>query len=133
MKVVIDTNVVVSANLCDEGLPAAILDLAAAQRILMCVSPVILAEYETVLAASAHSKKRLSASSFAAARRRVGFTSRLMLRMTARELVMAAGSSLRWGRRDEAPRVKGPPYFIDLPSPCPMMMQILMRSSSVTS
>ena len=49
MKVVIDTNVVVSANLSDEGLPAAILDLAANKTILMFVSPAILAEYEAVL------------------------------------------------------------------------------------
>jgi len=39
MKVVIDTNVVVFANLSDEGLPAAILDLAANKTILMFVSP----------------------------------------------------------------------------------------------
>jgi putative PIN family toxin of toxin-antitoxin system len=49
MKVVIDTNVVVSANLSDEGLPAAILDLAANKTILMFVSPAILAEYGAVL------------------------------------------------------------------------------------
>jgi len=49
MKVVIDTNVVVSANLSDEGLPAAILDLAASKTILMFVSPAVLAEYEAVL------------------------------------------------------------------------------------
>jgi putative PIN family toxin of toxin-antitoxin system len=49
MKVVIDTNVVVSANLSDEGLPAAILDLAANRIILMFISPAVLAEYETVL------------------------------------------------------------------------------------
>src|ERR1035438_6490315 len=42
MKVVIDTNVVVSANLSDEGLPAAVLDLAASKTILMFVSPAIL-------------------------------------------------------------------------------------------
>ena len=49
MKVVIDTNVVVSANLSDEGLPAAVLDLADSKTILMFVSPAILAEYEAVL------------------------------------------------------------------------------------
>jgi len=49
MKVVIDTNVVVSANLADEGLPAAILDLAANRIILMCISRAILTEYESVL------------------------------------------------------------------------------------
>jgi uncharacterized protein len=49
IRVVIDTNVVVSANLRDEGLPAAILDLAANKRILMCVSEAVLAEYKDVL------------------------------------------------------------------------------------
>jgi|SRR5580700_7288514 putative PIN family toxin of toxin-antitoxin system len=49
IRVVIDTNVVVSANLKDEGLPAAILDLAAHKKILMCVSEPILAEYTDVL------------------------------------------------------------------------------------
>ena len=49
MKVVIDTNVVVSANLSDDGPPAAILDLAANKIILTCVSPAILAEYEAIL------------------------------------------------------------------------------------
>jgi uncharacterized protein len=49
IKVVIDTNVVVSANLVDEGPSAAILDLAANKKILMFVSPPILAEYEEVL------------------------------------------------------------------------------------
>lgn len=49
IRVVIDTNVVVSANLRDEGLPAAILDLAAHKKILMCVSEVVLAEYKEVL------------------------------------------------------------------------------------
>jgi putative PIN family toxin of toxin-antitoxin system len=45
IKVVIDTNVVVSGNLVDEGPSAAILDLAANKKILMFVSPAILAEY----------------------------------------------------------------------------------------
>jgi putative PIN family toxin of toxin-antitoxin system len=49
IRVVIDTNVVVSANLRDEGLPAAILDLAANKKILMCVSAPVLAEYKEVL------------------------------------------------------------------------------------
>ena len=49
IRVVIDTNVVVSANLRDEGLPAAILDLAANRRILMCVSETVLAEYKEML------------------------------------------------------------------------------------
>src|SRR5580698_9334456 len=49
IRVVIDTNVVVSANLMDEGLPAAIMDLAASRSILMCVSDAVLAEYKEVL------------------------------------------------------------------------------------
>ncbi len=49
IRVVIDTNVVVSANLNDEGLPAAILDLAAGRRIQMYVSEPVLAEYKEVL------------------------------------------------------------------------------------
>ena len=49
IRVVIDTNVVVSANLIDKGPSAAILDFAANQRILMFVSPPVLAEYEEVL------------------------------------------------------------------------------------
>ncbi len=48
-RVVIDTNVVVSGVLVDEGLPASILDLAANKKILMIVSENILAEYEEVL------------------------------------------------------------------------------------
>ena len=49
IRVVLDTNVVVSANLVDEGPSAAILDLAAHRKILMFVSAPILAEYEAVL------------------------------------------------------------------------------------
>ena len=49
IRVVIDTNVVVSANLSEEGIPASILDLAANRKILMLVSHPILAEYEEVL------------------------------------------------------------------------------------
>lgn len=49
IRIVVDTNVVVSGTLIDEGLPSAILDLAANKRILMVVSPAIMAEYEAVL------------------------------------------------------------------------------------
>ena len=49
IRVVLDTNVVVSAALIDEGLPSAIFDLATNRHILMLVSPDILAEYEKVL------------------------------------------------------------------------------------
>ncbi|MCX6625616.1 MAG: putative toxin-antitoxin system toxin component, PIN family [Acidobacteria bacterium] len=49
IKAVLDTNVVVSANLVDDGLPAAILDLAINKNILMVVSPAVLEEYKEVL------------------------------------------------------------------------------------
>jgi putative PIN family toxin of toxin-antitoxin system len=49
IRVVIDTNAVVSANLKDDGLPAAILDFAANKRILMCISEAVFAEYQEVL------------------------------------------------------------------------------------
>ena len=49
IRAVIDTNVVVSANLSDDGLPAAIMDLAASKQILMCVSEAVLTEYKEVL------------------------------------------------------------------------------------
>jgi uncharacterized protein len=49
IKVVIDTNVVVSANLVDEGPSAAIFHLGINQKIQMYVSPAVLAEYEEVL------------------------------------------------------------------------------------
>jgi PIN domain len=49
IKVVLDTNVVVSANLVGESPPAAILDLAVNRKILMCFSPAMPAEYEEVL------------------------------------------------------------------------------------
>lgn len=50
IRVVIDTNVVVSANLVDEGPSAAILSLAINEKLLMFVSAPVLAEYEKVLA-----------------------------------------------------------------------------------
>ena len=49
IKVVIDTNVVVSATLVDHGPSAGILNLATNRKVQMCVSPAILAEYEKVL------------------------------------------------------------------------------------
>ena len=49
VKVVLDTNIVVSANLVDEGPSAAILDLAIDKNILMVVSPAVLDEYEKAL------------------------------------------------------------------------------------
>jgi putative PIN family toxin of toxin-antitoxin system len=49
IRVAVDTNVVVSGVLVDEGLPASILDLAANKAILMIVTADVLAEYENVL------------------------------------------------------------------------------------
>ena len=49
IKVVIDTNVVVSANLVAAGPSAAILSLAIQRKIQMFISPTMLAEYEEVL------------------------------------------------------------------------------------
>ena len=48
-RVVIDTNVVISAAITDRGIPAAVLDLVAAHAATLCVSAPILAEYEGVL------------------------------------------------------------------------------------
>lgn len=50
IPVVIDTNIVVSANRVKEGPSAAILLLAVNQKFIqMCISPAILAEYEEVM------------------------------------------------------------------------------------
>src|SRR5664279_3868241 len=49
IRVVLDTNVVVSAALSGDGPPAAVLDLALGKHILMLVTPAMLAEYEKVL------------------------------------------------------------------------------------
>ena len=49
MKVVIDTNVVVSAILNEDGLPAAVLNLAVKRIVRMFVSAEIPTEYEAVL------------------------------------------------------------------------------------
>jgi uncharacterized protein len=48
-KVVLDTNVVVSAHLRAGGLEAFVLDLALASKLQLYVSPDVLAEYEEVL------------------------------------------------------------------------------------
>lgn len=48
-KVVLDTNVVVSAHLKAGGLEAFVLDLALASKLQLYVSPDLLAEYEEVL------------------------------------------------------------------------------------
>lgn len=49
MRVVYDTNVLVSAALKPESIPAALVSLALAQRVQLCLSPPILAEYTAVL------------------------------------------------------------------------------------
>ena len=49
IKVVIDTNVPVSANLVDKGPSVAIISLAMNKTIQMVFSPAVLAEYEEVL------------------------------------------------------------------------------------
>jgi putative PIN family toxin of toxin-antitoxin system len=49
MRVVYDTNVLVSAALKPGSIPAALVSLALAQRVHLCVSPPILAAYKEVL------------------------------------------------------------------------------------
>jgi putative PIN family toxin of toxin-antitoxin system len=49
VRVVYDTNVLVSAALKPGSTPAALVALALAQRVRLCVSPPILAEYREVL------------------------------------------------------------------------------------
>jgi putative PIN family toxin of toxin-antitoxin system len=49
IKLVTDTNIVVSGTLVDKGPSAAILELATSRQVQMFVSPAILAEYENVL------------------------------------------------------------------------------------
>lgn len=49
IRVVLDTNVIVSAFLVSDGLPAAILDLALQRKVRTALSPPILSEMERVL------------------------------------------------------------------------------------
>ncbi len=49
IRVVIDTNVVVSALLQPEGLPAAVLMLALSGEIQLCISDDVFAEYDEVI------------------------------------------------------------------------------------
>jgi len=49
IRVVLDTNIVVSAMLRTAGLPYSVLSLGLARRLRMCVSEPVLAEYEEVL------------------------------------------------------------------------------------
>jgi len=48
-RVVIDTNVLVSALLQPEGLPAAVLMRALSRQIQLCVSDAVFAEYDDVI------------------------------------------------------------------------------------
>ena len=48
-RVVYDTNVVVSAALKAGSIPASLVALALGQRVTLCLSPIILEEYEAVL------------------------------------------------------------------------------------
>ena len=48
-RVVLDTNIIVSAALTPQGNEAAVLELVADGRIVVCATPPILAEYEDVL------------------------------------------------------------------------------------
>src|SRR5271157_4682627 len=49
IRLVLDTNVLVSANLNDEGLEAVIVALALNKKVQLCVSAPVLEEYERVL------------------------------------------------------------------------------------
>lgn len=49
LKVVYDTNVVVSGLLNEEGIPAALLDLALQKKVKLFISPPLLGEYKGVL------------------------------------------------------------------------------------
>ncbi len=49
IRVVLDTNIVVSALLRSGGLPHAVFNLAADQVVQLCISEAIMAEYEEVL------------------------------------------------------------------------------------
>ena len=49
LKVVLDTNIIVSALLTDQGLPALIFDLALSQQIQLFYSPALMDEYGRVL------------------------------------------------------------------------------------
>jgi len=49
LKVIFDTNVIVSAALYEESLPALLLSLGLEEKVRFFVSPALLNEYETVL------------------------------------------------------------------------------------
>ena len=48
LKVVLDTNIIVSALLVKQGLPALILSLGISQKIQLCYSPALMTEYQEV-------------------------------------------------------------------------------------
>lgn len=62
IRAVLDTNIVFSAVLKAEGVPAAVFNLVLTDRLLMCVSGPILAEYREVLRFSASFRTSLSSS-----------------------------------------------------------------------
>ena len=49
IRVVLDTNILFSAVLKPMGVPSAVFDLVIANKLLMCVSDAVLAEYHDVL------------------------------------------------------------------------------------
>ncbi len=48
-RIVVDTNIFVSAAINDRGIPAAVLNSVAAHRSVLCLSEAVLAEYGNVL------------------------------------------------------------------------------------
>ena len=50
LRVVLDTNILVSASLTPEGIPATILDLGLLSEFVIVISPAVLDEYRDVLA-----------------------------------------------------------------------------------
>ena len=57
-RVVLDTNVVVSACLTPEGAPATIVELALLGAFTLCLSPAVLAKYREVLAREKFSREQ---------------------------------------------------------------------------
>ena len=57
LRVVLDTNIVVSACLSPQGAPATIVELALLGTFTLCVSPQVLSEYREVLARAKFSRQ----------------------------------------------------------------------------
>jgi|SRR5271165_1348006 len=57
-RVVLDTNIVVSACLTPEGAPATIVELALLGAFALCLSPAVLAEYREVLSREKFSRRQ---------------------------------------------------------------------------